>query len=300
MVPVFNGSAFLAEALTSVLEQCKGPAHMEIIVVDDASTDTDVAALVASLGQGRIDYIRQPENVGSLRNFETCLNQARGYFIHLLHGDDKVHKGYYQAMTTLFDQHPEAGAAFCRHEHIDEQGHRINVEVLESEQDGLLNNWLLRLATRQRIQYCSISVRRSVYEEVGSFYGVVYGEDWEMWMRIAQRYAMAYTPRLLAAYRHHATSVSGQYHRTAQNLRDLQWVIETIQQYVPEPDRKRVKKQSLKNYAYYGLDTAHRIWSSSNDREGVRAQLKEAIRMHGDLRMYLKIARLYGKIVVNL
>jgi hypothetical protein len=247
-----------------------------------------------------VSYIRQPENVGSLRNFEICLNRARGYFIHLLHGDDKVHKGYYKAISALFEQNPEAGAAFCRHEHIDEQGLQVNLEEVESEQDGLLSNWLIRLAGRQRIQYCSISVRRCVYEEVGGFYGVAYGEDWEMWMRIAQRYPMAYTPHLLAAYRHHTDSLSGQYHRTAQNLKDLRWVIETIQQYVPETDRSSVKKQSLKNYAYYGLDTANRIWYSSKDRKGVRAQLKEAVRMHGDLWMYLKIARLYSKIFMNL
>jgi glycosyltransferase involved in cell wall biosynthesis len=300
MIPVFNCSSFLSETLAGVLLQHRGPAHMEIVVVDDASTDTDVAELVNRIGQGRVRYIRQPENVGSLRNFETCLNQARGYFIHLLHGDDRVHTGYYQAMTRLFEQNPTAGAAFCRHEHIDERGKHLTQEVAEAEEDGLLTNWSIRLALRQRIQYCSISVRRSVYEEVGGFYGVVYGEDWEMWMRIAQHYPMAYTPRILAAYRHHTHSVSGHYHRTAQNLRDLQWVIETIQAYVPQSDRKRVKKKSLKNYAYYGLDTAHQLWASSNDREGVRAQLREAVRMHRDLWMYLKIARLYSKIFVNL
>ena len=273
---------------------------MEIVVVDDASTDADVAELVTSIGQGRVSYIRQPENVGSLRNFDTCLNQSRGYFIHLLHGDDKVYKGYYQAMTTLFEQHPEAGTAYCRHAHVDEQGGLINLVDLEAEQDGLLNDWLVRLAKCQLVQYCSISVRRSVYEEVGGFYGVAYGEDWEMWTRIAQRYPMAYTPRVLAAYRHHTASISGQYVRTAQNLKDLQWVIQTIQQYIPEADRKSVKKQSLKYYAYYGLHTAYRIWYSSNDQEGVNAQLKESVRMHKDLWMYYRIARLYSKILVNL
>src|SRR5215813_8446370 len=74
MVPVYNCGSYLPQALGSILMQDPGPQLMQIEVIDDCSTDIDVEELVRSIGKGRVVYHRQPQNVGSLRNFETCLN----------------------------------------------------------------------------------------------------------------------------------------------------------------------------------------------------------------------------------
>ena len=54
MIPVYNCTAYLKEALGSVLLQDKGVADMQIEVVDDCSTDGDVEALVLLIGNGRV------------------------------------------------------------------------------------------------------------------------------------------------------------------------------------------------------------------------------------------------------
>jgi glycosyltransferase involved in cell wall biosynthesis len=95
MIPVFNCAQFLKETLESVLSQDLGETLMQIEVVDDASTDTDVAALVNKIGKGRVRYFCQTFNAGSLRNFETCINRSKGKLVHLLHGDDRVKDGFY-------------------------------------------------------------------------------------------------------------------------------------------------------------------------------------------------------------
>src|SRR5438874_3558639 len=121
MIPVYNCALFLPQTLRSVLQQDLGVADMQIEVVDDASTDADVKTLVEEIGKGRIQYFRQPQNVGSLKNFETCLNRTKGHLVHLLHGDDKVRNGYYKKMDVLFQQYPHIGAAFCRYAYINEK-----------------------------------------------------------------------------------------------------------------------------------------------------------------------------------
>ena len=65
MIPVFNCSEFLVDALQSVLVQDMGKDRMQIEVLDDNSTDTDVKALVEKIGNGRVTYYKQPQNVGS-------------------------------------------------------------------------------------------------------------------------------------------------------------------------------------------------------------------------------------------
>jgi len=185
MIPIYNGAIYLREAIESVLIQDMGIDKMQIEVVDDCSTDADVKGIVEEVGKGRVSYYRQEQNIGSLRNFETCINRSKGYYIHLLHCDDKVKDGFYETMTTLFTSFPEAAAAFCAHDSIDAVGKVYSISEPEANEPCILPDLLFTLAVRQPIQYVSMVVKREIYEALGAFYGVTYGEDWEMWARIA-------------------------------------------------------------------------------------------------------------------
>lgn len=297
MIPVYNCSQFLAETLKSVLNQ--GTAQdMQIEVVDDASTDADVEALVNQIGGGRIAYFRQPENIGSLRNFETCINRSRGELIHILHGDDLVRPGYYEKLTYLFSKYPEAGAAFCRYNCIDENGKSLYVKSPEINQEGILDNWLLTIAERQRIQYAAIAVRREVYERLGSFYGVNYGEDWEMWVRIARHYPFAYTPSILADYRKHANSISSKKYLSGQYLKDIFFVTELIQSHLPIESKQSILKRSRRYYASYGIKMADSSWTKLKDKQAVDLQVKYALALYKSPWIYWLLAKLYIKLAL--
>ena len=180
MIPVYNCSGFLKYALESVLIQDPGLSKMQIEVVDDCSTDEDVAALVNKIGKGRVSYFRQEKNRGSLRNFETCINRARGRYIHLLHGDDFVDETFYEEIEALFLEYPNAGAACTAFWHVDDNGNFLYPNEKIGSQRGILPNWLKTIAQGQKLQPPSVVVKREVYEKLGSFFGVHYSEDWEM------------------------------------------------------------------------------------------------------------------------
>jgi len=292
MVPVYNCSHYLKETLEAVLEQDPGPEIMQIEVVDDCSTDANVAQLVMQIGRGRIDYYCQPVNVGSLRNFETCLNRSRGKYIHLMHGDDKVKNGFYSELTNLFDMFPEAGAAFCAHDHIDMNGKIKFQKKPETVKPAILKNWLSKLAEAQRIQYIAMVVKRSVYEHLGGFYGVVYGEDWEMWARIASHYPIAYTPKNLAQYREHELSISNESFISGKNLKDIQTVIEIIMTYLPPQDRKRIRNKAEKIYAYYSLNRRSYLWRQNKDIQPQYSYFYNILKMHTDFKLLVKTFKL--------
>jgi hypothetical protein len=241
-----------------------------------------------------VSYFRQTQNVGSLRNFETCLNRARGHYVHLLHGDDRVVDGFYQTLGQLFAQHPQAGAAFSNYTSINETGEQLAVTT-PIDQAGILDNWLLRIAERQHIQYASIAVRRAVYEHLGSFYGTSYGEDWEMWVRIARHYPVAYTPEVLAEYRGHTSSISSEKEKHGLILADLTRVIGLIETHLPEKDRKRVGSMSRKHYATMGLGTAYRIWKETNDWALVQKQIDQVLAMSQHPLIYYYLFKLHVK-----
>ncbi|RZK31997.1 MAG: glycosyltransferase [Hymenobacter sp.] len=296
MVPAYNCLGYLAETLASVLAQDPGPAHMQLAVIDDCSTDGDVAALVQAMGQGRVEYFRQPRNVGSLRNFETCLNRATGQWVHLLHGDDRVAAGFYAEIESLFRKHPEAGAAFTNTTVITRTAGSEKLEDRSPlvQEAGIIENFLVRIAEEQKLETPSIVVKRSVYEQLGSFFGVHYGEDWEMWARIAAHFPIAYSPRCLAQYRYlNNTSISHGYIKQGQNIRDVTKVINTIQQYLPAEHRKSLKRQAMRHYARYCLGLADSLYFTDN--EAFNSQVTGAIGMskHPDilyaaLKIYIK------------
>jgi hypothetical protein len=219
--------------------------------------------------------------------------------VHQLHGDDKVLDGFYSKMQLLFESNSTIGAAFCRHVFIDSQGNFLSYSKIEREESGILDNWLVRIAQQNRIQTPSIVVKREVYENLGAFRSVHYGEDWEMWVRIASKYDVGFEPTPLAAYRKHNASISGQYIRTAQNIRDIQKVINIINEYLPEDQKKSLKIHASKHYANQAFKMAKGLKKNFNDKTGARAQLKEAIKMNKDPEFLLQISKFYIKMVLK-
>ena len=189
-------SSICQTTLEGVLAQDPGPEVMQIEVVDDHSTD-DPAAIVGSLGRGRVDYFRQRSNVGITRNFATCLNRAHGRLVHMLHGDDCARPGLLRAHVAALrgesgDSEPRsAGSLF-----IDETGASWRRPRRSRASSGVLPDALERLALEQRIMTPSMVVRREVYERLGGFDDrLPCSEDWEMWVRIAAHYPIGYRTR---------------------------------------------------------------------------------------------------------
>src|SRR3546814_9331070 len=109
MIPAYNCIGYLQEALESVLQQALPKDQMQIEVIDDCSTDGDVAELVSRVGKGRVGYFKKEKNGGSSRNFESFVNRASGTYVNILHGDDKIAPGIYNVEVGLFNEFREAG-----------------------------------------------------------------------------------------------------------------------------------------------------------------------------------------------
>lgn len=278
MIPTYNCANYLRETLASVLAQDPGPEVMQIEVVDDHSTKDDPAAVVEELGRGRVGFYRQPENVGYIRNFETCLQRSHGKLIHLLHGDDCVRDGFYRKMQQLFDQHPEIGAAFCRHIIMDDNGHWQRFSPLEQPESGVLSGWLERIAIKHSIQTPSIVVRREVYERLGGFDRRMLscGEDWEMWVRIAAHYSTGYEVEPLALYRDRSGSLTKQSVRTGQNIRDVRKATEIVRSYLPEARASELSNKAGEGWAFWALHFAQQMMAKG-DTTAAMIQIREGL-----------------------
>jgi glycosyltransferase involved in cell wall biosynthesis len=299
MIPSYNCSTYLVETIRSVLAQDPGAEKMQIEVIDDFSTDADVEKLVHEVGQGRVKFFRQKKNRGSLRNFETCLNRATGEWIHLLHGDDLVRPGFYQEIEKLFALHPDAGAAFTGHTHIDQNGKALfrNLKILD--RPGIIPDWLSKIAICQLLQAPAMVVKRSVYERLGGFFAVHYAEDWEMWARIAAHYPVAHSPRDLAQYRVHGSNITSQYFQSGQSISDILKVIDIIQQYLPEEKRKSVKTKSLVLASKYFARNTDKVYHDFKNPAMALRLAKRAMSLDMNKTTVYRLFKIYLKLLVS-
>jgi glycosyltransferase involved in cell wall biosynthesis len=295
MIPTYNPGEYLRDTLASVLAQDPGPDVMQIMVVDDCSPQGDVAAIVEEVGRGRVEYYRQPQNIGITKNFQACIELARGQLVHLLHGDDCVREGFYPKIQQLFSKHPEIGAAFCRHIIMDENGHWQHISVLEQPESGVLpSQWLKELAGFIRIQTPSIVVRREVYEKLGAFDDrlPVVG-DWEMWVRVAAYYPIGYEAEPLALYRKHSNSSTNRTVSNGSYFRQLHEAVNIFQEYLPDAIADQAYKLAMQNCAFHTLEIADSILDTGDMRTTLML-LKEALQCSRSF----KVVRSAGRILL--
>ena len=278
MIPTYNCADYLRLTLASVLEQDPGPDQMQIEIVDDCSTKDDPGAVVNELTNGRAKFYRQPQNVGPTENFNTCVRRSTGHVVHILHGDDTVQPCFYEHLRNGLEQRPDAGAAFCRFVFIDEHNQWQRLSQIEQPTEGVIENWIAKIAIRNRIQTPSIVVRRTTYEQLGGYHPQLnHSADWEMWRRIASRYPCWYEPKLLACYRKHTASHTSELLRSGGNLLDTRRSIEIARAYLPVETAADLTRRARWACALFGLRSA-RQFLQRKDARGAIAQIREAIK----------------------
>ena len=247
MIPVYNPSMHLGEALQSVLAQDLGRESMQIAVVDDASQQVDVAALLNKIAPpGRIELYRNQRNLGLAGNWNECVRLARGCVVHILHQDDWIADGFYRRMLPAFERYNDVGMAFCRHAYADSEGRIVYRTHRERWFPGRLAGWLEKIAIKQRIQCASVLVRRSVYEQLGAYRSdLIYALDWEMWVRIAAHYSVWFEPTLMAFYRRHAQNETSRLAAQGKVAADEENAIRIFSQCLPLSNRDKLTAMAL-------------------------------------------------------
>ena len=298
MVPTYNCADHLREALSSVLAQDRGSAQMQIEVVDDGSVD-DPAAVVREIAPDRVRLYTQPENVGHTRNFNTCIARARGHLVHILHADDAVRDGFYRTMQQPFHDHPEIGAAFCRHIYVDEAGAETAAARLHRTASGIFPDAAYRIAVDVGVQPPAVVVRRSTYERLGGFdiRPRVAGEDLEMWVRIAAHFPVWYETEPLAEYHRRPGSLISSSTRSGAAIRNYRATIDLLLEHLDPGRRPQAFRIARRRCADWALLQAREL-GEAGDRSAALVQLREALRSQHSPRVAARTAKAAGRLLL--
>jgi predicted O-methyltransferase YrrM len=116
VIPCFNGAEYIDAALDSILQQGEdGTADVEIIVVDDVSTDLSVEKVErrAAAAPETIRLLRQPSNLGPAAARNAGLRCANGRFVCFLDADDEYAPGFFLSALAVFAEQPRLAAVVC-------------------------------------------------------------------------------------------------------------------------------------------------------------------------------------------
>jgi glycosyltransferase involved in cell wall biosynthesis len=206
-IPTFNRPALLREALESVLRQ--DLKDFEVLVADDASS-YDVASLIARFGDPRLRLIRQPRNVGMLRNWRTALCSATTRYVATMDDDDLWLPHHLSEAVAALDAHPEALFYSCAAERFGTKRGVFKpqwctspgLEVCRWEDTGY-GVWLPGCP----VQSSSVVLRRAALNNL--FWGGKswpWCHDWLWWGQLALRGPFLFHGRIGVKYRWHATN----------------------------------------------------------------------------------------------
>ena len=180
IVPTYNRSAFLKEALESVLAQTVRAD--EVIVVDDGSTD-ETPRVLESFGSSVLVLRRENSGVSAARN--AGIQAARGEWLAFLDSDDLWRPRKLEAQLAYLSARPEIG--ICQVEEIwIRNGKRLNPKKYHRKPSGFCFAALLE---RCLVSPSGVMIHRRVLEEVGLFDETLPAcEDYDLWLRIGCRH----------------------------------------------------------------------------------------------------------------
>jgi glycosyltransferase involved in cell wall biosynthesis len=221
VVPTYNTEHFVGAAVRSVLDA--GEPDVEVLVVDDGSTDGSLEAARA-INDPRVIVIPIAASGGPARPRNVGIARARAPYVSLLDSDDLLKPGRLSASVDALERCPQACFAFGNFERMDIDGNVFETSCtyafpvfrgLRSEPAG--EDWrLISQAELSRgllyenfIGTGGVVMRKQLLAKLGPFdESIVYGEDLDLWFRLAHHCAALYSPCVSYSYRDRPESLT--------------------------------------------------------------------------------------------
>jgi glycosyltransferase involved in cell wall biosynthesis len=201
IITTYNRAELVQQAIRGALEQRVPGGEVEVIVVDDASTDNTpdvVAAFVPA-----VRFVRQARNQreGAARNAGARV--ASGAYCAFLDSDDFWLPGKLAADVARFEAADRPALVYSRALNVDARGQPMGVRSLAHPQGDVF--WAL--AREAFMPMSSVAVRTDAFRACGGFCedrALSGTADWELWMRLAARWPVGFVDQAATCIRVHA------------------------------------------------------------------------------------------------
>lgn len=195
VIATYNMDAYLPLAIRSVLDQTYG--HVEVLIVDDGSTDSTGEVVKPFLEDPRVRYLYQ-ENKGQAAAKNHGVREARGEYVAFLDADDLWAHDKLELQLPVFLGSENVGVVYSRYIQIDEAGKEAGISQNEFFR-GRVSGPLLVF---NFIGFGTSVVKKECFDRLGYFReDLGMGIDYDLWLRFSTQYEFDYVDRPLLYYR---------------------------------------------------------------------------------------------------
>lgn len=262
-MPVYNGEKYLREAIESVLNQTL--ADFEFIIINDGSTDNSVK-IIESYQDKRIKLINNFKNMGLVFTRNRGLAESKTKYVAFLDCDDVAYPTRLKKQFDWLEKNPDFGLIGSWVELIDSNGKSTKITWKEALSPEEIPCFLLfkNCFTQSAIMIRKLALPEERYRSFAP------AEDFDLWIRIAQKWKTWNLPEVLIKYRKHQCGISSQ-QKEAQDQsinKIISWQLFNLK-IIPNSEELEIHRT---NYFYSGKNAVNFI----EKREKWMEKVKEA------------------------
>ena len=190
VIPAFNCTNYIGQSLQSCFSQTY--TDFEVIVVDDCS-DEDIYSAIKGFD---VKYVRNNKNIGPAGSRNIGIQLSKGDYISFIDSDDLMNRYKLEKSVKAFESDPEIGLVCGNYQILID---RVRLcppfyrNPIKINHDMLMN--------QNFVASGSTTVKRDVLEDIGNFNEEYWiGEDYDLWIRIAEKYKVCYLHDILYYY----------------------------------------------------------------------------------------------------
>jgi glycosyltransferase involved in cell wall biosynthesis len=259
IIPAFNSAKTIKRTIDSVLVQTL--TDFELIIINDASTDNTLD-IISQYQDPRLQILSYPHGGGNISR-NRGLKHALGEYVSFLDADDMWESDKLESQLKVLQQNTEVAIAYSWTDYINEED---NV-ILKGSHTTANGNIYEKLLVHNFLENGSNPlIRKTSIVELGGFdETLTAGQDWDMWLRLAQKHHFICIPKVHILYRVSTNSLSNNLDRQEQACLK---VLEKALQSSP-PSLHHLRTQSLANL--YKYLTCKALQKPLNRQKGLTA-----------------------------
>ncbi len=204
IVPSYNHEKYIQKTIESIVNQKYK--NIELIVIDDGSKDSSIQIIKKLSKLHEFKFIHRP-NKGLSATLNEGIKLSKGKYWCVCASDDVLKLDKIDIQVDFMEKNTEYGMCYGKVILVNDNGNETPLDIKHSNGGWIFDDLIMG---RFWIPAMSNMIRRCVFSDVGIFDENLKVEDWDMWVRIANKYQIGYIDDYLAYYRQHESNFSKQ------------------------------------------------------------------------------------------
>ena len=206
LMPVYNASNYLNEAIESILNQSF--IDFEFLIINDGATDQS-EEIIMSYKDARIRYIKKEVNQRLIATLNEGFKLAKGKYIVRMDADDISLPKRLEKQFRFMEANSEIALSGSWAENF---GDKIGISKYQTNHDAIK----FKMMYQCHIVHPTIIIRKSILDTINLKFdpNFIHAEDYELFVRISENHLLANIPEVVLKYRVHSKSISNTYTET--------------------------------------------------------------------------------------